>query len=123
MPLLNTVETERFELPAPGEWVDLRTRLSAGDRRRLQAASFKAQATLRMAAEKGAGSDLEVPFDLAEVMSAAAFAGVELGVIAWSFDAPVNAENIAKLDEDSFNAIAARLDVLWAPRSEAEKNA
>lgn len=115
MPLLTTVDTVRIDLPAPGEWVDVKSRLSAGERQRIAAASFRLRAGLPKNGNVPEG-EMELQYE------AAAFASLEVGIQAWSFDVPVSPAAIRQLDGDSYDAIVARLNTLWAPRTEAEKN-
>ena len=102
MPLLTTErELVRVELPAEGEWVEVKARLSAGER------ALISQAVLD--AKEGPG-----------LVDAARFKGAEIGIVRWSFAEPVTAENIRALDEESHEAIVSRLNELWQRRSEAD---
>ena len=113
MPLVDRTETVRVDLPAAGEWVDVRAHLSRGDeieiRRRLVAG-----------ARVVPGSEL-MALDAADAVEAAEFARLELAIIAWSFDPAVTPTSIRQLDGESVDAIKGRLDQLYAPRTDAEK--
>lgn len=108
MPLLLNVPIERIPLTGPGEWVDVKTRLSRGDRARIQGASFRV-----MAAD--AAPSFELNYE------ATVFAGLEVGLVAWSFAEPVTPENIRALSEEDYDLITQRVNELWEPRSDDDR--
>lgn len=108
MPLV-TVETVRVELPTPGEWVDVKRALSKGDATRIEGAAFKLRASL---VAGGAAPDVDASLDY----EASVFAGLETGIVAWSFPEPVTPENIRRLSEEDYDVITARVNDLWQPR-------
>ena len=112
MPLLLNVALERVELTTPGEWVDLKSRLSKGDQARIQAAAFKVQAAI---SRMGSG-DMDVALDY----EATVFAGLEVGIAAWSFEEPVTPANIRALSPEDYALITKRSDGLWKPRKDDE---
>lgn len=46
---------------------------------------------------------------------------LERGVVSWSFEVPINAENIAELDEPDAEALARKVYELSRPKTEAER--
>lgn len=113
MPLLLNVALERVELTTPGEWVDLKSRLSKGDQTRIQSAAFKVQAA--MAA--GRAGDMDVAIDY----EASVFAGLEVGIVAWSFGEPVTPANIRALSAEDYDLVTERANGLWAPRRDDDR--
>jgi hypothetical protein len=112
MPLIDPTETVRLNLPAAGEWVDLRAHISRGEaigvRRRIVAG----------AQIQGSGF---AGLDAGDSIEAAEFATLELAIVAWSFGAPVTPAAIRRLDGPSVDAIKAKVDELYAERPAAEK--
>lgn len=136
MPLIGARgERTRVDLPAPGEWVEVKRHPSVGDKKAIQGMALaftlrvnkqqidavrRAEAA-KVAAELLDGVDLPVDADLFDRM---AFARLERAIVAWSFEEPVTPESIRELDEASYDAIVAALDRLWGnERSDDEKNA
>lgn len=113
MPLVHAT-TERVPLSTPGEWIDLKTRLSKGDTTRIEAAAFK----LQMARGSLAGGDVDV--DLTLDYEAMTFIGLEVGITAWSFEEPVTPQNIRALAPEDYEIITERANELWQPRGEEE---
>jgi len=113
MPLIDDSETVRIDLPAQGEWVEVRKRLSRGDeiaiqRRLLTGAEVTASGLERLAAP--------------EIIEAAEFATLEVAIRAWSFPEPVTPDNIRRLDPESVAALKAALNELYpAQRTEDER--
>lgn len=112
MPLISDDDRERIDLPAPGEWVEVKRRLSRGDRLRVQQAAYRSQ---RLGQPQG--DPLMV-----DLLEAAEFALLDLVIKTWSFDVPVTPEAIRKLADEDVDAIKARCNVLYTPRTEEEKN-
>lgn len=107
MELLRDVPIERIELPG-GHWVEVKTRLTVGERKRLTVAAF----------EVANMEDRPTPsINLAAVTTTA----LEIGIVAWSLEDPVTPENVRLLDEDSGEIISRRLDQLWATRTDDER--
>ena len=106
---------ERITLP-DGEWVDVLGALSLYERKRLLGAAY---ANIR------ARNDGNV--DVSELAFAeAAFAGLKLGIKAWSFEdengapIPVTVEQIKRLDDFTGEFISMELDRMWSRRSDEE---
>ncbi len=112
MPLV-TVETVRVDLSTPGEWVDVKRALSKGDATHIEGAAFKLRASM-----VGGGSP-EV--DAALDYEASVFAGLEVGIVAWSFPEPVTPENIRRLSVEDYDLISARVNELWQARGVDER--
>ena len=121
MPRIVAGDVERFEVE-PGEWYDLKRRVSVAERDRVRAAAFKAQTVIR-ATSAGVANDVEAPIDLGEALSGSRRMMVRIGLVAWSWPDAVTDEAIGTLEPETFDAIADRLDELWSPRSEQEKKA
>jgi hypothetical protein len=117
MPLLTSVETVRIDLPAPGEWVDLKSQLSKGEQKKIEAAALGLN--IRMHGGMAAQSDVDVTITEA-VVDALAFRALELGIVAWSFSQPVTPENIRLIDGESFDVIVNRCNEIWKVRTEEE---
>lgn len=107
MELLRNVPTERLDLPG-GHWVDLKTRLTVAERKRLTTAAFGIA---------NVQDDPTPSIDLAAITLVA----LEIGIVAWSLDEAVTAEAVRLLDEDSGDLIAKELDRLWAQRTDDER--
>lgn len=112
MPLIRDDETVRIDLPTSGEWVEVKARISRGDRVRIQ------QATIGHARMRPGDPTPELA--VGEMLEAAEFATLETVIRSWCFPEPVNAENIRRLDDESMDALKARLNELYE-RSEDEK--
>lgn len=114
MPLIDDKgDLVQIELPAEGEWVRVKARLSRGD-----------EVAIRKAVVQGGhmtpGAALEM--DPASALDAAEFAALEVAIKQWSFEAPVTAFNIRRLDGDSIDAIKERLNELYpSARSDDER--
>lgn len=117
MPLVRDDDVERINLTTPGEWVDVKRRLSKGDRVRLTGAAMSMQLRVQ-------GRDIEGEQTFgADALDAITFRGLELGVKAWSFDVPVTLENIRKLDEADYDLLSEECNRLWKPITADEGNA
>ena len=90
----------------------MKRRLSRGDRLRVQQAAYRSQ---RLGQPQG--DPLMV-----DLLEAAEFALLDLVIKTWSFDVPVTPEAIRKLADEDVDAIKVRCNVLYAPRTEEEKN-
>lgn len=112
MPLVGE-EIERIELPTAGEWVDVKKRLSKGDRVRYKQALARDAVVI-----PGRGIET-VP--AAIVFEANAFAMIEIVIRAWSFEEPITPEAIRSLDEESVDFLNAKLDHLYAERSDDDR--
>lgn len=112
MPLLNKPELIRIPLPAEGEWVDVKDRLSAGDFAHVQKAAVKNA--------KINGDYFEI--NAADAIDSATFSVMEVAIVKWSFNEPVTADNLRALDQDSVDCIRERLNEIYpSARTEAEK--
>lgn len=107
-------ETTRIEMPGGG-WVEVKAKLSRGDRVKLQ------QKTVGAARPRGADGDMDM--DYAAFLDAAEFALVEMVLKGWSLDERVSPEAIRNLDEESIDFLKERLNDLYATRSQEEKKA
>lgn len=116
MPLLRdeTIELVRIDLPAAGEWVEVRPRLSVSQRTSLTSAAMRFRTQIR-----GDGRMDDIPLDA--VYEAMATAALEVGIVRWSFPEPVNTVNVRALDEESAALITSRLDELWQTRKEEDR--
>lgn len=116
MPLTSRDDVVRIELSTPGEWVDVKRRLSKGEQTRIQASGVD----LKMALNGDVvGVHGDLPAD--QVLDTVTFRGLEIGIVAWCFDVELTPENIRLLDPDDYDIIKERLDELWRPRSDDEK--
>lgn len=104
MPLIREDDVVRIDLPAEGEWVEVKARLSRGDSIAIQQALY--------AGQRSTGG--RVPdVDFVQALDVAEFATLERAIRAWSFEEPVSPANIRALDEASVDAIKARLNELY----------
>lgn len=112
-PLISDDELVRIDLPAEGEWVEVKARVSRGD-----------EIAVRQAWADGArlGSNLALEeMNPATVLEAMEFATLDRVLKRWSFDVPVTPENIRRLDAESMDAIKARLNEIHpGPRGDDE---
>lgn len=113
MPLTRSDDVLKVELSTPGEWAELRRRISAGEERRIAAAAVASQ---RLLDGTAAVADME------QIMLHLAFVGLEIGVVRWSFEEPVTPENLRRLDPTDFDVLSERCNELWKPREAEEKN-
>ncbi len=106
-----------------GDWVDLKARLSVGERVEVQTAAFKTKLSLGQMANRREltqadieGTDLEIS------LVGLAFRGMEIAIVGWSFAEPVTPEAIRRLDPVDYDLIAAEMRRLYQPRTDDEKN-
>lgn len=113
MPLVRDDDLVRVELSTPGEWVEVRRQLSAGELRRLAGVATAARPLVdgNVTIQEAAG-----------LMDSLGFAGLEIGIRRWSFEAEVTPENIRRLSQDDYELVSERCDDLWKTRSSDEKN-
>lgn len=111
MELIREAPTERMHFD-DGSWVDLRTRLTIGDRKSLTSAALVFE---QDSEDPRAGLRPRIDPLAAEL------AGLRLGIVAWSLPDPVTPENIALLDEHTATAIKVALDHLWRVRSDDDR--
>lgn len=113
-PLLRDDDLVRIEIPADGEWVDVKRRLSRGDEVAVQR-SIVGGTTVEM------GKTLP-PLEAGRYLEAAEFAVLDVAIVAWSFDEPVTSKYIRQLDGASVDAIKERLNELYpGPRKEEDR--
>lgn len=113
MPLIGSDDLVQIDLPADGEWVKVKRRLSRGDEIAVQ------QALIR--GGQFVGSEIS-GVDAESAIEAAEFATLDVAIKAWSFDAPIEPRHIRALDSDSVAAIKARLGELYpAPRTDDDR--
>lgn len=114
MPLIKSSKTDlvRIDLPAAGEWVEVKRALGRNDQR-------------EMARRMLIGRRVEeVDFDNIDAAMAfdASFLTIELAIVKWSFEDPVTPENVRSLDDDSLRVIRERLNELYPqPRTGDER--
>lgn len=114
MPLIrDDAELVRIELPENGEWVEVKPRLSLGERQRVTSATLRMRGTPQKGGVKL--SDAEV--DLGAATAEAMFCAIKR----WSFEEPVTRANILLLDAASADVIAARLEELYESRTDDER--
>ncbi len=122
MPLVKKVPV-RIELSTPGEWVDVKNRLSSGDEAYIEAAGFQLNTSMNMSMSKEEmqGQDLDLKVDYA----ATKFAGLEVGIIAWSFTeedgspTPITPANIRDLEPEDYDILANKVNEIWQkPRTD-----
>ncbi|MBM3940434.1 MAG: hypothetical protein FJ318_06025 [SAR202 cluster bacterium] len=113
MPLIDPTETTRVALTTPGEWADVRSRITKGEEARMQGLALGGH-------RLGAGGLAEVEVT-AEMYDRLVFAGIEVGLVAWSFPAPLTPENIRRLSTEDYDLLKAAIDDLWAPRSDEQR--
>ncbi len=123
MPLLSIDEPLRFDLPAAGEWVKLKRRLSRGDEVSLIASYLRHRigwvdedGTVKLMDgvrfEDGIVRATDA-FDAAELLEVLEFGVAERAIVAWSFDAPITPEAVRWLDPASIRAIRQRCSELY----------
>lgn len=115
MPLVkgNTKAVVRIELPADGEWVEVKEKLGNDDERAIRARMLTGQRVIP--GEPVREIDAGAYYDFA------VFATMEVAVVRWSFKEPVSPSNIRALDQASIDCIAERLDELYpAPLTEEQ---
>lgn len=126
------------ELPAAGEWVELRPRLSkraAQDAQRATLAGMTLDKSALAGAAEGNLSQLDVvralEIDFERALEGGTFALLERAIARWRLKArgewvteteyPITAENVEALDSESFDAIVAVANRLYGARTEGER--
>lgn len=110
MPLIGNDDLVRIDLPAEGEWVEVKRRLSRGDEIAVQRALTEGG---RITA--GGATDGGLELSAGEVIEAAEFAGLYVAIKRWSFSERVTPEAIRTLDGESVAAIKERLNEMYEP--------
>lgn len=121
MPLLLVPDTdvERIELPAPGEWVDVKRRFGTDDDREVTRLILNVR---RVRTEELGQAMADLELGVGDVIDLARFAKMQVAIKAWSFDAPITARTVRALDDASVAAITARLEELYGePRSDDDR--
>ena len=114
MPLIRDDDLIRIDLPAEGEWVEVKAKLSRGDQVAVQRAAL-------------AGSRLSVTgeiesLDAPNLIEQAEFAVLDRAVKRWSFPESVSPANIRRLDAESVECIKVRLNEIYpGPSTEAAR--
>lgn len=132
MPLLRNDDLVRIDLPAEGEWVEVKRRLGRGDEVAVQKAimtglKLPAEIITRLAepgltAAKLGEAVMSQGIDAATFLEGAQFATLEVAIKAWSFDDEVTPEGIRELDGESIDVIVARLNDLYpGPRTDDDR--
>lgn len=114
MPLQKTSNSDlvRIDLPAPGEWVEVKRVLGRDDERAISARLLRGQMVTRP------GEPMEA-FDAGVLYENAIFSTFAVAIKRWSFDEPVTLENIRALDDASVQAISDWMKVHYrGPRAE-----
>lgn len=128
----------RVALPADGEWVEVRPRLSRRAAQEAQRATLSGMTLDKGALAQAVEGDvtqldivraLEIDFDRALEGGTAAL--MERAIVRWNLQArgewvtedeyPVNAEHIDALDSESFDAIVKVLNGMYGARTEGER--
>lgn len=115
MPLQKTDDRdlEHIDLPAEGEWVEVKRRLGKDDEREITRRMLLGQKVTP-------GQALD-DWDAGEMHDRATFSTIEVALKKWSFTEPITPANIRALDDDSLAVITAKLDELYpAPRTDDE---
>lgn len=111
---------EQIDLPAAGEWVKVKERLSRGNEIAVQRA-VASTATLKMSGGSTTADDADFGLDAEAAIEAAEFALLYVAIKAWSFPDPVTKANIRCLAPEDVECIKAKLDELYEkPLSEDE---
>lgn len=116
MPLVSKTDAVRVDLSTPGEWVELKRRMSKGEQTRVQACGLKLKMTTN-----GSVMGVDADMDAEQVLDGVTFLALELGIVGWSFPEELTAENIRLLDPDDYEIIRVQADELWAPRTDDER--
>lgn len=109
----------RIDLPAEGEWVEVKRKLGRDDERAIARKLLAGQAAGTLA-EGLEGADAGALYD------AAVFSTLEVAIKRWSFcdengkPEPVTPSNIRALDDESLECINTRLDELY-PKARSEE--
>ncbi|HXG36519.1 MAG TPA: hypothetical protein VNL15_06095 [Dehalococcoidia bacterium] len=120
MPLIRDDDLVRIELPAAGEWVEVKSRLAKGDAVYVQQMILRnSKISQKQLQEQGANADIDLM--AGDIIEAAEFATLDRAIKKWSFPEDVTPENIRRLDEESVEAIKARLNELYPKRTDEEK--
>jgi len=117
MPLVRNDDLVRIDLPAEGEWVMVKRRLSRGDEIAVQQAPLRGS---RVSASNSDGT-VTASTDASDAIEAREFFMLELVIRSWSFDVPVTPRAIRELDGESVDAIKVALNELYAPRTDDER--
>ena len=127
MPLTSREEPVRIDLPTPGEWVDVKPRLSKSD---MGAVQRRMLGAARIRTDQLDGLSSLSPGDLlgddglpaAELIEALTWDTLEIAIVGWSFyEGKPKPEDIHDLDEASYDAIVAALNELYpSPRKDDE---
>lgn len=104
MPLVLQAPTERLALTTPGEWVEIKTRVSVATVKKIEAAGMKFRMTDAMTPD----------FELA--MDEVYFAALDAMVTGWSFETPLTPENLRCLTPEDYDVITARLNEILPGR-------
>jgi hypothetical protein len=117
MPLVSN-ETERIALSTEGEWVEVKKRLSKGDRTTVTRALVRGT---KLDLKQGENSKID-SIDADQAIEASTWATLEVAFVAWSFyDGPPKPEDIRRLTDEDYDLIIAALNDLYpAPLSEEE---
>ena len=106
----------RIDLPAPGEWVEVKSKLGRGDERKSMEIMFTGQ---KKKINDGAPSFDEL--DIGPFLGVADFAVMAVAIQRWSFPEPITLANCQALDDASVECIKANLEELYpGPRGESE---
>lgn len=121
MPLLlvSDSDVERIELPAPGEWVDVKRRFGMDEDREVTRLILNVR---RVRAEEIGKAMADLELGAGDIIDLARFAKMQVAIKAWSFDAPITARTVRALDDASLAAITVRLEELYGePRSDDDR--
>ena len=106
----------RIDLPAPGEWVDVKSKLGRADERMSMQILFTGQKK-----KIADGTPTFDELDVGPFLGVADFAVMAVAIQRWSFPAPITLANCQALDDASVECIKAKLEEMYpAPRGESE---
>ena len=116
MPLIKKTDrthVQRVDLPAEGEWVDLRTKISRGEQEDMRRRIF--------AGERVKPGDDDITVSAEALMESYTWGLLEATLVDWSFDEEITPEAIRQLDLDSYEAITEALNGFYPARTEEER--
>lgn len=119
MPLLrtSTADTVRIDLPAEGEWVEVKRTLGRDDERSVaRRVGEAAEIVFDLR-----GRPLHTKFNAVLAAELQKFASLEVAIVRWSFREPngqpvaITSETLRALDDASVDVITERLNELYTP--------
>ena len=116
MPLLLSSDKDliRLNLPAEGEWVEVKKTLGKDDEREISR-------RILGASNVTAGQIEDRNYDLGKLTDAANFAIAEVAIKHWSFKYAITPRNIRALDDDSLAFLIAKFDEIY-PKARSDED-